>query len=218
MAILSLNQSSCALFIVAHDDDAAMLGTSILSLIENSGGRSVILAMNTSDVTGGSIEEFRSAYANFSSVETIALNRAFTQDMSIKIEKEIIMLLMKTIADIKPTLIVTHNSKDIHRDHRNTTEMTYQALYHGYNWGGLSGPLLCLEGEVFTPHSHATLAIPVEFQVKENLLRKFVSQMEMFNWIELVRAQNRARAIEYFSSKTHAEAFHIYKVFGDLWY
>ncbi len=191
------------LFVTAHDDDAVLMASHFLG----SSAEKVILTLSCSGASGGSHGEFTSAYAGIPHLRCVLLGEDMDRDMNIHCDKNTTLAVMEYIRDFMPETIITNSPDDMHNDHRETSKIVKQAVFHLRTWGNFNHPIQLYCGEIFQPLITPHMVLPADINLKRQVMNRFSSQNDQYKWLELVETLNRFRALQFNSDCTYAEAF-----------
>lgn len=198
------------LFVTAHDDDAVLMASHFLA----GDAEKVILTLSCSDATGGSPGEFTAAYAGIPRLRCLLLEGTGDagdkdRDMNIHCDKQTTLAVMEYIREFKPDTVITNSPDDMHNDHRETSKIVQQAVFHLRTWGNYNRPIQLYCGEIFQPLAAPHMVLPADINLKRQVMTRFSSQNNQYKWLELVETLNRFRALQFNSDYAYAEAFSV---------
>lgn len=200
------------LFIVAHDDDAALMGSSLLAM----SCKKKIFTFTFSDAVGGSKQQCLEAYKCVENLEIQGGRLAESLDMDLRVRRSLIEECMQEMASFLPSVLLTNGPSDRHHDHRAVWSIVDQALFHMATWRQVPLPRLVLSGEVIQPMPDPAFVLPAAVSLKAEIMNKFCSDRDDFPWLETNLALNRFRALQFNRHKDAAvEAFHAHQMQAD---
>mgnify|MGYP006435681955 CR=1 FL=1 len=194
MAVMNMVQDKSMLMVCAHDDDAVLYGTSLLSMGVLK--RKCVLVMSTSDVLNSTLEECVDAYKCFEGVDVSFMPGHEERDMRIKANRETVLFLLEFINREAIDIVVSPSQTCTHLDHRKCATACEQACFHYRTWGNVRRSLAHWEGEILTPLQESDIKFNFNPESKTKAMSCFRNQEAFFSWSRAVLALNHFRSLQ----------------------
>jgi LmbE family N-acetylglucosaminyl deacetylase len=194
----------------AHSDDIEIgCGATILRLLAERPGSHVTWAVLSAD--GRREQEARASAADFlaNAGSSTVIVQHFKESY-FPYEGAAVKDFFETLKDVRPDLVLTHHTRDLHQDHRVVAELTWNT-FRDHTIAEYEIPKY--EGDL----GHPNLYIPVSADVAEHkielLMKHFGSQLQR-SWFrpETFRGSMAVRGVECNSGSGFAEGLHVKKV------
>ena len=192
--------------LAAHDDDAILMASSILTLHSNV--NKVIRVLSTSDTMRSSKKECDAAYHFFRNTKLFYTTDHDKLDMRISANRELIQLLIDDITHHQIDIAISTYPNCHHKDHREAAIALEQAVFHVNTWAGSGRKIVHIAGEILQPLDQVHITIECDPHLKREAMKHFQYQEKQFPWSDAVIALNYFRALQSGYNK-HFEAFKI---------
>lgn len=179
------------LFVFAHPDDVEIYCGGLLNKLYDKNVEIKVCCVANRQTDKRYEEIRRNEMCN--SMETLGVETDFIDicDGKVGYRNEDFNKLCSYIYTIDPNLIITHNNKDYHADHRSVSNMVYDSA--SYKYPVLMSDTLC--GNSHEPEYFCDITNYMKKKIE--LISNYESQLKLCNYIQIVAVLNSFRFLQY---------------------
>jgi two-component system, NtrC family, response regulator HydG len=198
-----LASRQAVLAIGAHPDDVE-IGAAGALLVHRSMGHEVSILTLSRGARGGSQETRAGESDRAARAIGATLFLDDLKDTRISEGDPTIGAISRVVESVRPTVIYTHSSHDVHQDHRNTHRAAMVAVR------GV-GRVYCFQSPSATVDFRPTRFVTIDDQIEGKLqaINAFVSQVDIRQYLEPDLIESTARYWSRFGDGRFAEAFEV---------